>query len=40
MKDVFNGFSVFEAKIPWPVKGRKINNGANVVIAPKISPEK
>ena len=39
-KDIFTGFSVFEAKRPWPVKGKNINNGANVVVAPKITPEK
>ena len=39
-KDVFNGLSVFKAKMPWPVKGININNGANVVIAPKVRPEK
>ena len=38
--DIFTGFSVFEAKMPWPVKGININNGANVVVAPKTSPEK
>ena len=40
MKVVFIGFPVFFAKIPCPVKGKNINNGAKVVIAPKINPEK
>ena len=40
MKEVFIGFPVFFAKIPCPVKGKNINNGAKVVIAPKINPEK
>ena len=38
--DVLKGFPVFFPNIPCPVKGKKINNGAKVVIAPKISPEK
>ena len=39
-KDVFIGLSVFEAKMPWPVKGMNINNGASEVAAPKIRPVK
>ena len=38
--DVLNGFPVFFANIPCPVKGKNTNNGAKVVIAPKTSPEK
>ena len=34
------GVSVLFAKIPCPVNGRNINNGANVVRAPNIKPEK
>ncbi len=40
MKEVCIGFPVFLAKVPCPVKGKNTNNGANVVIAPKINPEK
>ena len=34
------GLPVLIPKIPCPVKGKKINNGAKVVIIPKINPEK
>ena len=34
------GIPVLFAKIPCPVKGRNISNGANVVKAPNKKPEK
>ena len=38
--EVLTGISVFIANIPCPVKGKNISNGAKVVRAPKIKPEK
>ncbi len=38
--DVFNGFPVFFPNIPCPVNGKNTINGAKVVSAPKINPEK
>ena len=38
--DVLIGIPVLFAKTPCPVKGKNINNGANVVRAPNIKPEK
>ena len=40
ISDISIGLSVFLAKIPCPVNGKNNNNGAKVVIAPKIKPEK
>ena len=38
--EVLIGISVLFANIPCPVNGRNINNGAKVVRAPNIKPEK
>tara|TARA_Y100001970_G_scaffold3666_1_gene4198 strand:- start:896 stop:1018 length:123 start_codon:yes stop_codon:yes gene_type:complete len=40
MREVLKGISEFFANMPCPVKGKNINNGAKVVRAPKIKPEK
>ena len=38
--DVLMGILVLFANTPCPVNGRNISNGANVVRAPNIKPEK
>ena len=38
--DVLKGIPVLFANTPCPVKGKNINNGANVVRAPNKKPEK
>ena len=38
--EVLIGIPVLFANTPCPVKGRNISNGANVVRAPNIKPEK